>query len=170
MYKPKKQLPVSALIFLTSVHSILSVGVEFPYVVALLRNNSVEIHNLVNQKLVQIIQINPSVEPRTISHGFGVRLLVSELLQKLSWVPLTLHKNDEASTEAEGTKNGQADEAMEQEKNKIMRKISAVPAQVILGGKDSIMALANTPLIVQVRSDLITCHIGRIQKISIHLE
>ncbi|CAG8557965.1 2611_t:CDS:10 [Paraglomus brasilianum] len=126
-----------------------AIGVEFPYVVTLLRNNSIEIHNSVNQKLVQIIQINPSVEPRTISHGSGVRLLVAELLQKLSWVPLRLHKDDEESTEAEETKKGQADEAMDQENNKIIKKISVVPAQVILGGKDSIMALANTPLIVQ---------------------
>ncbi|CAG8482660.1 5490_t:CDS:10 [Paraglomus occultum] len=127
-----------------------AIGVEFPYVVALLQNDSIEIHDLINQKPVQIFQINPSVEPRTISRGSGVRLLVTELLQKLSWVPLTLHKDNGESTKTEGTKKGQPDGAMEREKNKIIKKISTVPAQVILGGKDSIMALANKPIIVQV--------------------
>jgi hypothetical protein len=38
--------------------------VEFPYVAALLRNNSIEIHNILDQTLLQTIPLDPSMEAK----------------------------------------------------------------------------------------------------------
>ncbi|TPX33574.1 hypothetical protein SmJEL517_g03540 [Synchytrium microbalum] len=43
-----------------------SVAYHFPYVAALLRNNSIHIHNVFSQELVQMISMPPNSEPRFI--------------------------------------------------------------------------------------------------------
>ncbi|CAG8578176.1 17554_t:CDS:10, partial [Acaulospora colombiana] len=46
--------------------------VELPYVVALLRNNHIEVHNIMDQKLVQSFQL--ATKSRTISTGPGIKV------------------------------------------------------------------------------------------------
>src|SRR6266498_3607714 len=58
-----------------------AISVEFPYVVALLRNNVIEIHNIHEQRLVQHIPL--SSKSRTISTGPGIKVQVAGLIDRL---------------------------------------------------------------------------------------
>src|SRR3954469_8128515 len=57
-----------------------AIGVEFPYVVALLRNNVVEVQNMIEQKLVQSVQLKSKL--RTISTGPGIKVKVAGLMDR----------------------------------------------------------------------------------------
>ncbi|KAJ3085395.1 transforming growth factor, beta receptor associated protein 1, partial [Quaeritorhiza haematococci] len=46
-----------------------SVGFQFPYVVALLKNNTIEVHNIFDQQLVQSITLLPSQESKCLTEA-----------------------------------------------------------------------------------------------------
>ncbi|KAJ3112251.1 transforming growth factor, beta receptor associated protein 1 [Phlyctochytrium bullatum] len=48
-----------------------SVAFHFPYIVTLLKNSTIEIHNLFSQELIQTIPIPPSMDPRFLSLSTG---------------------------------------------------------------------------------------------------
>ncbi|KAG0212916.1 transforming growth factor, beta receptor associated protein 1 [Mortierella sp. GBA30] len=113
-----------------------ALGVEFPYVAALLRNNIVEIHNILDQKLIQTIRFDPSTEARTIVQGPGLAVWMSTLANVL-----TLQSNDQ-SPQMEAQRSEM--ERRQQEAN----RISTVLARVLVAGKDSVSALVTTPLVL----------------------
>lgn len=48
-----------------------SVVVDYPYVVALLRNNSIEVHSLHTQEIVQVLRVEEGLDARTLSAVIG---------------------------------------------------------------------------------------------------
>ncbi|CAG8490970.1 5112_t:CDS:10 [Ambispora leptoticha] len=161
-----------------------SIGVEYPYVVALLRNNTIEIHNVVDQSLVQTVQLDPA-EARTISQGPGIKVWVSALLERLRWENGFAFKDDDDSHVSEGenepalnsrmndddshVSEGENEPALNSRKDdddsKVNSKnlpsipeipqldsIATVPTRIIIAARDSILALAPSPLILQVDS------------------
>lgn len=113
-----------------------SIGVEFPYVASLLRNNTIEIHNILNQQCLQTIQLSPNSELRGVSFGYGVRVWVAALVEKLK---RRSNKSEQgAETEAEQRANAE------------VARFAAVATRLLVFGKDSVMALLTTPLVLQV--------------------
>ncbi|CAG8737798.1 4501_t:CDS:2, partial [Cetraspora pellucida] len=55
-----------------------AIGVDYPYSVALLRNNTIEIHNIIDQQLVQRVSL--SSKTKTISAGPGIKVRVAGLM------------------------------------------------------------------------------------------
>ena len=116
--------------------------VEFPYIAALLRNNTIEIHNILDQKLLQIIQLNPSFEPRGMSFGHGIRVWMEGMAQRLSRRPWSSSDKKEGKDEDE--------EELQFELRRQVARFSTVPARILVYGRDSVMAQIVTPLLVQV--------------------
>ncbi|RUS20562.1 hypothetical protein BC937DRAFT_94937 [Endogone sp. FLAS-F59071] len=113
-----------------------SIGVEFPYVASLLRNNTIEIHNILDQQRLQTISFNPNFEPRGVSFGYGVRVWDAALAEKLK---RRSNKSDQgAETEAEQRANAE------------VARFAAVATRLLVFGKESVMALLTTPLVLQV--------------------
>ncbi|CAG8455984.1 9617_t:CDS:10, partial [Acaulospora morrowiae] len=113
-----------------------AIGVELPYVVALLRNNQVEVHNIMDQQLVQSFQL-PS-KFRTISTGPGIKVRVAGLMERLKLENLFSVAYDDNSTPPDEFKIGQDN------------FLPTVPTRLILAGSEFVMALATTPITVQV--------------------
>ncbi|KAK9768178.1 hypothetical protein K7432_001374 [Basidiobolus ranarum] len=64
-----------------------AIGVHYPYIVALLRNNTVQIHNLLDQKLMQSFGFTRAMEIRSIFETNGIEISVPSILdvsQKVS--------------------------------------------------------------------------------------
>ena len=57
--------------------------VEFPYVAALLRNHTIEIHNILDQTLLQTMPLDPSIEAKGISFGHGIKVWMDVLAKKI---------------------------------------------------------------------------------------
>ncbi|KAI7826544.1 hypothetical protein BC939DRAFT_395393 [Gamsiella multidivaricata] len=110
-----------------------ALAVEFPYVTALLRGNIVEIHNILDQKLVQTIRFDPSMELRTLMQGPGISVWMSMLAQVL-----TFQTGDQIAQQPAER------EWRQQEAN----RISTVLARVLIAGKDGVSALVTTPLVL----------------------
>ncbi|KAG0303656.1 transforming growth factor, beta receptor associated protein 1 [Dissophora globulifera] len=110
-----------------------ALAVEFPYVTALLRGNVVEVHNILDQQLVQTIRYDASVEVRTLMQGPGLKVWMSALSRVL-----TLQSG-------EPNVQGQGDRARRQVE---ANRISTVLARVLVAGKDSVSALVTTPLVL----------------------
>ncbi|KAI9264960.1 hypothetical protein BDA99DRAFT_437285 [Phascolomyces articulosus] len=118
-----------------------SLCVEFPYIAALLRNNTIEIHNILDQKLLQTIPLNPSFEPRGMSFGHGIRVWMEGMAQRLSrrqW-PSKKKQRDE-----------QEEEELQFQLRRQVARFSTLPARILVYGRDSVMAQIVTPLVVQV--------------------
>ncbi|KAG9327576.1 hypothetical protein KVV02_003821 [Mortierella alpina] len=114
-----------------------ALGVEFPYVAALLRNNVVEIHNILDQKLIQTIRFDPSAELRTLVQGPGLAVWMSMLANVLTMQSTNMSPQMDAQQHAEA-------ERRQQEAN----RISTVLARVLVAGKESVSALVTTPLVL----------------------
>ncbi|CAG8574593.1 9361_t:CDS:10 [Ambispora gerdemannii] len=143
-----------------------AIGVEYPYVVALLRNNTIEIHNVIDQNLVQTVQLAPA-EARTISQGPGIKVWVSALLERLRWENGFSYKDDdnEDSHDFEGENeralsSRKSDDASKEDSKNLpstpeisqLDFLATVPTRIIIAARDSILALAPSPLILQVDS------------------
>ncbi|GJJ69717.1 vacuolar protein sorting-associated protein 3 [Entomortierella parvispora] len=110
-----------------------SLGIEFPYVAALLRNNIIEIHNILDQKLIQTVRFDPVLEIRNIAQGPGLAVWMSALAHVLS-----------LQTASAGGSSSPEIEKMAKD----IHRISIVPARILVAGKDSVSALITTPLVL----------------------
>ncbi|RUP14376.1 hypothetical protein BC936DRAFT_139679 [Jimgerdemannia flammicorona] len=118
-----------------------SIGVEFPYVAALLRNNTIEVHNVLDQRLLQTIPLNPSTEPRGVSFGHGIKIWVTAISEKLK-------RRSNKSGVLLGMPGQETVE--EQRANAETARYAALSTKLLVYGKDSVMALLTTPFVMQV--------------------
>ncbi|KAK3830887.1 MAG: vacuolar sorting protein 39 domain 2-domain-containing protein [Linnemannia elongata] len=102
-----------------------ALGIEFPYVAALLRGNIIEVHNILDQNLVQTIRFDSALEIRTLVQGPGLAVWMSSLARALV---------QQSETESQS----------QQETN----RIATVLARVLFAGKDTVSALVTTPLVL----------------------
>ncbi|KAF9191856.1 hypothetical protein BGZ51_006576 [Haplosporangium sp. Z 767] len=114
-----------------------ALGVEFPYVAAILRNNTIEIHNILDQRLIQIIRFEPSAEMRSLVQGPGLAVWMSTLAHVLTLQP-TVQSSHLDVQEQERLEMKRQDEA----------RISTVLARILVAGKESVSALVTTPLVL----------------------
>ncbi|CAG8825158.1 27250_t:CDS:2, partial [Racocetra persica] len=114
-----------------------AIGVDYPYSVALLRNNTIEIHNIIDQQLVQRVTL--SSKTKTLSTGPGIKVRVAGLMDrlKLGNVLSKLNNDVQSSQSGEDLRNG------------LSNSFSAVPTRLIMAGSECIMALVTTPLVLQ---------------------
>lgn len=117
--------------------------VEFPYVAALLRNNSIEIHNILDQTLLQTIPLDPAMEAKGMTFGHGIKVWMDVLAKKLK--RHTWPQDGEAENEEEDT------ELSIQLEREISR-YSTAAARILIFGNDTVLAQVTTPLVVQVDS------------------
>ncbi|KAF9122399.1 transforming growth factor, beta receptor associated protein 1 [Mortierella sp. GBA39] len=106
-----------------------ALGIEFPYVAALLRGNIIEVHNILDQKLVQTMRFDSALEIRTLVQGPGLAVWMSSLARAL------VHQSSHPS---------EAESQSQQETN----RIATVLARVLFAGKDTVSALVTTPLVL----------------------
>ncbi|KAK4513889.1 uncharacterized protein ATC70_005896 [Mucor velutinosus] len=110
--------------------------VEFPYVVALLRNNTIEIHNILDQHLLQTIPLEASVDAKGMTFGHGIKVwmdVIAKRLKRHMWPRPTHHDVD-----------------LESQLQREIIRYSTAAARILVFGKDSVMAQVTTPLVVQV--------------------
>ncbi|KAG0006620.1 hypothetical protein BGZ65_005965 [Modicella reniformis] len=113
-----------------------ALAVEYPYVIALLKGNIIEVHNILDQKLVQNIRFESSVEVRALMQSSGLKVWMSTLANVLALETInqdTQHRGDWS---------------LDQEAN----RISIVLARVLIAGKDTVSALVTTPLVLHAES------------------
>lgn len=108
--------------------------VEFPYVAALLRNNSIEIHNILDQKLLQNIPLDPAMEAKGMTFGHGIKVWMDILAKKLR--RHTWHQEEDAELAS----------VLERE----ISRYSTAAARILIYGHDTVLAQVTTPLVVQV--------------------
>lgn len=116
--------------------------VEFPYVAALLRNNTIEIHNILDQNLLQTIPLEASIDAKGMTFGHGIKVWMDALAKRLKrhiWPPPSRHHE-----------NGHYDVDLESQLQREIIKYSTAAARILVFGKDSVMAQVTTPLVVQV--------------------
>lgn len=116
--------------------------VEFPYVAALLRNNTIEIHNILDQNLLQTIPLEASIDAKGMTFGHGIKVWMDVLAKRLKrhiWPPPSRHHE-----------NGHYDVDLESQLQREIIKYSTAAARILVFGKDSVMAQVTTPLVVQV--------------------
>lgn len=116
--------------------------VEFPYVAALLRNNTIEIHNILDQNLLQTIPLDASIDAKGMTFGHGIKVWMDVLAKRLKrhiWPPPSRHHE-----------NGHYDIDLESQLQREIIRYSTAAARILVFGKDSVMAQVTTPLIVQV--------------------
>ncbi|KAL0078710.1 hypothetical protein F4703DRAFT_1796795 [Phycomyces blakesleeanus] len=114
-----------------------------PYIAALLRNHTIEIHNFLDQQRLQVITLDPSFEPRGISLGHGISVWMEDLavrLRKCAWPKENDTGNSETDTDSE----------LENKLGREVARYSTVPARILVYGRDSVMAQLATPLVIQV--------------------
>ncbi|CAI2171240.1 19809_t:CDS:10 [Funneliformis geosporum] len=134
-----------------------AISVEFPYVVALLRNNTIEIHDITELKLVQRVPL--SSKSRTISTGPGIKVQVAGLIDKLKLESgYLLNENNpyspldnNTSSDVDGLQilSDQGGSSSNQS-----NFLATIPTRLIIAGSESVVALAATPLTVQADSML----------------
>lgn len=112
-----------------------ALGIEFPYVAALLRGNIIEVHNILDQNLVQTIRFDSALEIRTLVQGPGLAVWMSSLARALV---------QQSETESQS----------QQETN----RIATVLARVLFAGKDTVSALVTTPLVLHVSQIFFASH------------
>ncbi|KAF9173570.1 transforming growth factor, beta receptor associated protein 1 [Mortierella sp. AD010] len=104
-----------------------ALAVEFPYVMALLRGNVIEVHNILDQK--QVDRLEPPIETRALIQGSGIAVWMSALAKVL-----TLQQYNQDRRRAESGRNQQE-----------TGRIPSVLARVLIAGADSVSALVATP-------------------------
>ncbi|GAN02424.1 transforming growth factor-beta receptor-associated protein 1 isoform X1 [Mucor ambiguus] len=110
--------------------------VEFPYVAALLRNNTIEIHNILDQNLLQTIPLEASIDAKGMTFGHGIKVwmdVIAKRLKRHIWPRPTHHDVD-----------------LENQLQREIIRYSTAAARILVFGKDSVMAQVTTPLVVQV--------------------
>ncbi|KAI8384808.1 uncharacterized protein BYT42DRAFT_603782 [Radiomyces spectabilis] len=117
-----------------------AVTVEFPYMAALLRNQTIEIHNILDQQRLQVIHLNPAFEARGMSFSHGIKVYMDGLAKPLRRRPWGM-------AAANGDDNAIDLESMLRRE---VARYSTVPARILLYGKSSVMAQLATPLVMQV--------------------
>ena len=119
-----------------------AISVEFPYVVALLRSNVIDIYNIHEQRFVQ--QVPLSSKSKTISTGPGIKVQVAGLIDRLKLENGCLlnnsHLDDNTSSNVDAS----------QQSNQ-PNFLATVPTRLIIAGSESVVALAATPFAVKVR-------------------
>lgn len=110
--------------------------VEFPYVTALLRNNTIEIHNILDQTLLQTIPLDPSMEAKGMSFGHGIKVWMDVLAKKLK----------------QHTWQGEEDVELSSQLQREIVRYSTSAARILVYGNDTVLAQVTTPLVVQVDS------------------
>lgn len=130
-----------------------AIGVEFPYVVALLRNNIIEVHNINTlESPVQHIQL-PS-KSKIISTGPGIKVQVTGLMDRLKLKNGYLLNSDNShldnNTSSDVDNNNTSQHEAESNNNR-SNFLATVPTRLIIAGSESVVALAATPFAVQVR-------------------
>ncbi|KAF7725930.1 transforming growth factor, beta receptor associated protein 1 [Apophysomyces ossiformis] len=119
--------------------------VEFPYLAALLRNNTIEVHNIVNQEQLQVITLDAEFEAQGMAFGHGIKVWMEGLSRRLRrcvW------------SEVEVT-----DEEIQEMLRREASRYSSVSARILIYGKDSVTAQVVTPLIVQTDNLLDSGHV-----------
>ncbi|KAG0224780.1 transforming growth factor, beta receptor associated protein 1 [Mortierella sp. GBA43] len=114
-----------------------SLAVEFPYVIALLKGNVVEVHNILDQKLVQTIRFDQSMELRTLMQGSGIKVWMSTLAKVLKLETVG------------GGASAQGDKSLDRQET---NRIATVLARILIAGKDAVSALVTTPLVLHAES------------------
>ncbi|KAF9355415.1 hypothetical protein BGX26_006596 [Mortierella sp. AD094] len=104
-----------------------ALAVEFPYVMALLKGNVIEVHNILDQK--QVDRFEPPIETRTLIQGSGMTVWMSSLAKVL-----TLQQYNQDRGRTESGRNPQE-----------TSRIPSVLARVLIAGTDSVSALVATP-------------------------
>ncbi|CEG63955.1 hypothetical protein RMATCC62417_01017 [Rhizopus microsporus] len=112
-----------------------SLCVEFPYVAALLSNHTIEIHNILDQNLLQRIPLDPVMEPRGMAFGHGIKVWMDALATSLKRSPW---------------KQEPTDSELQVQLQREIIKYSTITARILLYGKDSVLAQVTTPLTIQV--------------------
>ncbi|CAG8566496.1 1122_t:CDS:10, partial [Diversispora eburnea] len=102
-----------------------AIGVELPYVVALLRNNYIEVHNIMDQQVVQSVQL--SSKSRTISTGPGIKVQVAGLTEKLKWENGSFDNNNSKIPQQSSTEQANF--------------LATVPTRLIIAGSESVDAM-----------------------------
>ncbi|KAF9438183.1 hypothetical protein BGZ76_009390, partial [Entomortierella beljakovae] len=106
-----------------------ALAIEYPYVAALVRGNIVEIHNIIDQQLVQSVQFDSSFEPRTLVQGPGIALWMSSLARLLAL------QHDQPHSESDSGSGQQ-------------NHIPSVFARILVAAKDGVAALVTTPMVI----------------------
>ncbi|KAG1464110.1 hypothetical protein G6F46_003095 [Rhizopus delemar] len=112
-----------------------SICVEFPYVVALLSNHTIEIHNILDQALLQRIPIDPIIEARGLAFGHGIKVWMDALAKALKRSPWRQQLTDPE---------------IEVQLQREVIKYSTIASRILVYGKESVMAQVTTPLTIQV--------------------
>jgi hypothetical protein len=116
--------------------------IEFPYVAALLRNNTIEIHNILDQNLLQTIPLDASIDAKGMTFGHGIKVWIDVLAKRLKrhiWPPSSQNQENELY-----------DVDLESQLQREIIRYSTAAARILVFGKDSVMAQVTTPLVVQV--------------------
>lgn len=114
-----------------------AICVEYPYIAALLRNQTIEIHNVLDQQLLQIIQLNSSVQARGMAFGQGIKVWMEGLARRLRRRPWKAAEQD-------------VNEEEEANYRRQVARYATMPARVLVYGRDAVLAQLVTPLVVQV--------------------
>ncbi|CAG8439841.1 14430_t:CDS:10 [Funneliformis mosseae] len=131
-----------------------AISVEFPYVVALLRNNTIEIHDITELKLVQREVL--SSKSKTISTGPGIKVQVAGLIDKLKLESGYLLNEDNSSSQLDNNTSSDVDglQILTGSSSNQSNFLATIPTRLIIAGSESVVALTATPLIVQADSML----------------
>jgi hypothetical protein len=114
-----------------------AITVQFPYVISLLRNRTIEVHNIRDQQCVQTVALHPGIEPRGLCMGHGIKVWAEGLttrLRQLQWTPRDMKPLENIDCDVI---------------NQQLSRSYIVPTRLLLYNKDSIMGLLVTPMIVQ---------------------
>ncbi|CAM0141457.1 hypothetical protein VKS41_003834 [Umbelopsis sp. WA50703] len=114
-----------------------SITVQFPYVIALLRNKTIEIHNIRDQQCVQTLELQPGIEPKGLCMAYGIKVWAEGLTTRLKqhqWSPPHVAPLNNIDCDL---------------LNQQLSRSYLIPTRLLLYNKDSIMGLLATPLIVR---------------------
>jgi hypothetical protein len=114
-----------------------SITVQSPYVIALLRNKTIEIHNIRDQQCVQTLELQPGIEPKGLCMAYGIKVWAEGLTTRLKqhqWSPPHVAPLNNIDCDL---------------LNQQLSRSYLIPTRLLLYNKDSIMGLLATPLIVR---------------------
>ncbi|QSL66996.1 hypothetical protein MERGE_001383 [Pneumocystis wakefieldiae] len=122
----------------------ISLASEFPFLMALMDNSFVEIHNIIDQTLVQVVQSPFLGSITNIFRTFGHLCIFSEsLMKKIVMVKAMSSKDPE--TQDDHIKNNNFLEEMN-----IATRLSSIPSKVFLIGENGVSCLVFDSILVHV--------------------
>ncbi|KTW25727.1 hypothetical protein T552_03339 [Pneumocystis carinii B80] len=122
----------------------ISLASEFPFLMALMDNSFVEIHNIIDQTLVQVVQSPFLGSITNIFRTFGHFCIFSEsLMKKIVMVKAMSSKDPE--TQDHDIQNNKLLEEMD-----IATRLSSIPSKVFLTGENGISCLVFDSILVYV--------------------